>query len=219
MDTQRQEIINLVKNSNNISVIKKETGLDVKNILAFDMIVVGIGILFYYIAKDIDANIVQFSVYFYIICGMLIVLSLPMFSLHYSVALNSNDSECAIDKSYMVFGFIRIWKKHNTIRRIEAISLVRLSKIATYLEAGSIQKTLGIKNKYVLFMIGQDYSYDRIIGFNNYVEAGKIVEQINEVIKSRKIDATENEYRDEDDYISSYIRYQNMLKEIKGTSV
>ena len=36
------------------------------------------------------------------------------------------------------------------------------------------------------------------------------------ILKCKILDATENEYRDEDEYISSYIRFKEMINEIKS---
>ena len=60
----------------------------------------------------------------------------------------------------------------------------------------------------VIYIIRKDNSYDWIIGFNNYVESKRTINMLYSILKCKILDATENEYRDEDEYISSYIRFK-----------
>ena len=109
---------------------------------------------------------------------------------------------------YYIFGKIIVSKRKIKLNDIESVCLIRLNISSLYLDGPSIRKTLNIHNKYVIYIIRKDNSYDWIIGFNNYVESKRTINMLYSILKCKILDATENEYRDEDEYISSYIRFK-----------
>lgn len=217
MDKQRKEIVKLIDTNEQYSVIKKETSLDIKGIIDFEVILLIIALFIYFIFHYgyTTLQVANTPIYSYYIIVALFIIPLAIFTLRYSICIDKTNQHRFMQTKYRLLGKLTLIHNDISLDQCEMLSLVRLNKLATYLEGRSIRRRFNIYNKYVIYIIRDDASYDRIVGFNNYWEAKRILDVLSSILRCKVSDTTEDEYKDEDDYISSYIRYKNLVKNVK----
>jgi hypothetical protein len=135
-----------------------------------------------------------------------------MNTIRYSLIVNKTNM---VIETFQTIAFLKIIKNLISINEIKYIALVKFSEKSLYLRGNFIQKTLGTHTKFCIYLFRKDNSYERLIGFNNYYEARNVSDIIGKFISIKINDTTEDEFFDEDHYVSSYFRLNTMIEEIK----
>jgi hypothetical protein len=125
------------------------------------------------------------------------------------------NKESMVMETFQTIAFFKIMKNLISTNEVKYLALVKFSDKSLYLRGNFIQKILGTYNKFCIYLFRKDNSYERLIGFNNYYEARNVSDIISKFIAIKVNDTTEDEFLDEDHYISSYFRLNAMIEEIK----
>jgi len=215
MEKSKNEITQTTKDSNYLIIEKKETGVNHNNIFAVDVILISLALFFRSYVLENHEEYKYISTYALIFIGLIVGITIPSFRIIYGIKYKNNADTVGLIKYYKSFGLITLWKERISVSNAESLNLVRLNPLTAWNYKKNINRLLEIKSKYDIYLMYKDNSYSRLIGFNNYIEAKKILELLNANIGVISRDNSNEEYLDEDDYIRDYIRYRNLIKEIK----
>jgi len=215
MEKSKNEITKTTKDSNYLIIEKKETGVNHNNIFAVDVILISLALFFRSYVLENHEEYKYISTYALIFIGLIVGITIPSFRIIYGIKYKNNTDTVGLIKYYKAFGLITLWKERISVSNAESLNLVRLNPLTAWNYKKNINRLLEIKSKYDIYLMYKDNSYSRLIGFNNYIEAKKILELLNANIGVIARDNSNEEYLDEDDFIRDYIRYRNLIKEIK----
>ena len=211
MEKTREELKKCEKVDGNLEIIKKEKSLSYKGVFTPLLIIIGL-VAFFWVTSlnDRIVNYKQDCIYAGIII-IVFILIIVLFSIIYTLKINKNEAQC-----WYRIAVLKIKKRTIKLSNIRFISIVRLSPSDNYLSGISFRQYFNIYNKYCIYFIYSNNEYERVIGFNNYFECKKVAQMISDCLVTKLKDTTQDEYKDEDQYISSYIRYQEMVDQVKN---
>jgi hypothetical protein len=210
MEKEREEIKKMENGDDSMKITKREKALNYKGIYSPLLVIISVVGFFWVISFSNRIGKYQNDFIYAGIIGFCLLLLLLSFSITYNLQINKNEAN-----SWYKISFINVKRRNIRFDNIRFISIVRLSPSDVYFSGVSFRQYLNLYNKYCIFIIYLDNEYDRVIGFNNYVECKKVANILADKFSITIKDTTQDEFRDEDQYISSYIRYQEMVNEVK----
>jgi hypothetical protein len=214
MEKARTEITSYEEDNNSIKIIKRERNIDWKNMAITVLIVIIVVFVFWYLPKTYsDKPRFENMIWISVVGALFIAISYIISSIKTCTIIDFENQE--IKNCYLLIG-LKIINRKLSMKNIDQISLVRFNINATYFEGPTMRRFFNISQKYALYVLYSDENYDRLIGFNNYQESRQIANKIGEKINIKIKDSSQEEFKDEDQFISSYFHYKKMVAEIKN---
>jgi hypothetical protein len=212
MRKSHNEITRVTADEDKFIIEKRESDINKRNIIAILSALIFFSIFCYFWVKERITDRTTIIIIYSVAYLMVLAILGSILNIRFLFVLEK--SKGIIRSRYVFYKILSLNNERINIQDADSISLVRFNISSVYLDQPSIRKTLSIFNKYGILLFNKDYSYERLIGFNNYLEANQAFKLIQNALKITGIDSTAEEFKDEDEYISQYIRHKETVKEI-----
>lgn len=212
MEKARKEIVSITKTDGIIKIIKLEKGNSYYNARNwfFITVVIALSGLVAFEMKEVYKTVII------TICSILIAIGfIVLLLVKVKIEMTIDVKNKKVYLSYWIL-FIRFSKKELALIDLDSIAIVRFNISSILMEGLSFRRLLNLYHKYAIYVLYENDSYERLIDFNNYSETREIANILKSGLDFTLRDTTEEEFKDEDQFISSHIRYKEMIKEVRS---
>jgi hypothetical protein len=212
MEKARKEIVSITKTDGIIKIIKLEKGNSYYNARNwfFITVVIAFSGLVAFEMKEVYKTVII------TICSILIAIGfIVLLLVKVKIEMTIDVKNKKVYLSYWIL-FIRFSKKELALIDLDSIAIVRFNISSILMEGLSFRRLLNLYHKYAIYVLYENDSYERLIDFNNYSETREIANILKSGLDFTLRDTTEEEFKDEDQFISSHIRYKEMIKEVRS---